>query len=193
MYNKIVATLALLVMVSLLSGAVHAQYYTRTYSSAFGSANGYLLDSSANVNYYGQWQGPSFAPVRRTPSNFNFAYAQNPIRAPVFQPVQYSPSSFNYQFQQTHFQPTYGAGGNFLGDVNVNLAPHFTPNFGPGLGLGGVALNLAPRQIPMGNSLGFGSLNYNFYSQPIFPIYETPSRALFNTEFHYQSFPGYWD
>ncbi len=197
MYNKIVATLVLLAMVSMLGSAGHAQYYIRSYSAPGGYAYGHSTytdgSSSFNVAYFGQWQGPVFQrPAARTPSYFNFAYAAQPIQAPIFQSVQYSPSSYNFQFNPTQFQPTYGQGFS-AGSFNVNLAPHFQPTYGSGgLGIGGINLNVGPRQMPFGSSLSLGPYSYSYRSYAM-PVYATPSRALFNTEFHYSSFAGpYW-
>lgn len=197
MYNKTVATLGKIFVILILAGVGHAQYYSTSYGGGytFGSSASLnsiaAVDSSyATVNYAGAFRGPVFYPVQRTPSAFNFAYNSQPIRAPVFQPIHYSPSSYNFQFVPTHFTPTYG-NGFAASNININLAPHFTPSFGSGPSFGGLSLNLMPHQLPVGNSINFGSLNYNFYSQPI-PIYATPSRALFNTQFQYASYMGSW-
>jgi hypothetical protein len=189
MYNKIVTTL---VLIFALAGTAHAQYYSTSYGfghDAFINSNLITPDSFANVAYQEHFRGPSFAPVPVSPSYFNFAYAAAPRFAPTFAEPQRTPSSLNFAFTPSYFAPTYGNGPSF-GDIGINLPSHITPTYGPGLDFGSLNFNLPQHQIPnFGNSLVFNPVSLNYY-QPVFPIYQTPSRVLFNTEVFYQSFVG---
>ncbi len=189
MYNKVVTTLA---MILVLAGTVNAQYYSTVYSSpgtmGFINSEAVTADSRANFNYLGYMPGPVLqAPAEKSPSSFGFNYINQQI-APTFSAPSYSPSSLGLDLRPMYVNPTYGSGLN-IGSINL-ASNYIQPTYGPGLGLGSLSLAaIGPRQIPSCAPFRLGGFDYGFAGGAVAaPIYATPSRALFNTEMGFSTF-----
>ncbi len=189
MYKIVVTILMVIAMGAAGHAAFHTTQYTGPAAYSYGSGSGYLIDSSFSFNYAALSMLPAYQPIQRSPSDFNFAYSM-PSYTPNFG-TQRTFSDISLNAQPMDFTPSYGS-SLFSGDVALNVrptsynVPYSTRSFGS------LGFALPHREIPLSGGSFIGGWSYSYTPQYVVPVYATPSRAQFNTEFGFGMYGPYY-